>query len=86
MKLVLLIFRTWVDRHFLPCWMQNRTPDAQHPYRRRFTRQHQLKRNIVKGIWIGAALLILLNPDLHVLLAVTLPTTLLSFAILDETR
>ncbi|WP_281646511.1 hypothetical protein [Parendozoicomonas sp. Alg238-R29] len=86
MKVVWLMLRVWLDHHLLPVWMHDRSPEGRHPYRRQFTRRYQLKRGIVKGIWICAGLLVLINPVLHILLAIALPTTLLSFAILDETR
>ncbi|MTI14216.1 hypothetical protein [Sansalvadorimonas verongulae] len=86
MDIIWLMVRVWLDLYLLPSWMHDRTPEAKHPYRRMFTRRHQLKRRIVKSVWIGAALLILINPMLHILLVISLPAALLSFAILDETH
>ena len=84
MHVLWLMFRLWLHRLFLPDWAQNHTPDANHPYRRLFTRRHKVKRNLVKNIWIGAGLVMLINPVLHILLAIVLSVTFLSFAILDE--
>lgn len=86
MDILWLMLRVWLDLYLFPNWMHDRNPESQHPYRRMFTRKHQLKRRIVKSVWIGAGLLVLMNPMLHILLAIALPATLLSFAILDETR
>ncbi|MGI9274627.1 MAG: hypothetical protein ACR2PT_07240 [Endozoicomonas sp.] len=69
----------------MPDWMQDQTPDSQHFYRRTFTRSYKAKKGLVRNLWIGAGLLVLLNPVLPVLLLVALPTTFLSFLILDET-
>ncbi|MGB1271572.1 MAG: hypothetical protein ACPG5T_05830 [Endozoicomonas sp.] len=59
--------------------------DAIHPERPRRSRKHQIKRSWVKSIWIAAGLLMLLNPVLPITLIIALPTTFLSFMILDET-
>lgn len=61
------------------------TADAIHPERHRLSRKHQIKRSWVKSIWIAAGLLMLLNPVLPIALIIALPTTFLSFVILDET-
>lgn len=69
----------------LPDWMQDTTPDPHHFYRRTFTKKHQAKKNLVRNVWIAAGLLMLVNPVMHIALLIALPTTLLSFVILDET-
>ncbi|MFK0573941.1 hypothetical protein [Endozoicomonas sp.] len=48
------------------------------------SRKDRTKRGWVKTIWLVAGLLILLNPTLPVILIIALPTTFLSFMILDE--
>ena len=85
MDIIKLMILVWLDLYLFPHWMHDRTPDPLHPYRRLFTRKHQRKRNLVKSVWIGAGLLILVHPVLHIMLLIALPATLLSFAILDET-
>ncbi|MCL6271214.1 hypothetical protein M3P05_14910 [Sansalvadorimonas sp. 2012CJ34-2] len=86
MHMFWVMIRLWINHHFLPHWMQDKEPDERHPYRRLFTDSHQRKRKIVKRIWMGAGLIVLSSPMLHILLIVALPATFLSFAILDETR
>lgn len=63
----------------------NKLPDPEHYSRRRLTQQYKTKKSLVRNIWITACLLMLFNPVLPVVLIIALPTTLLSFMILDET-
>ena len=60
-------------------------PDPNHHSRRRLTRQYKAKKAIVRNVWIAACSLMLVNPVLPMLLVIALPTTFLSFMILDET-
>lgn len=53
---------------------------------RRATTRHYLLRQRCKNIWILAGIAMMLNPAPSVLLVMTLLSSLLSFAILDETR
>jgi hypothetical protein len=59
-------------------------PDEDHPHRRRFTPGYRRKRGIVKNVWIGSALVMILQPP-AIVVAMVLGTTFLSFVILDET-
>ena len=68
-----------------PRWMQDRTPDETHFYRRCFTRRYREKKRIVRDVWLGSACAMLLNPVLPFILALGLATTFLAFVILDET-
>ncbi|AMO54787.1 hypothetical protein [Endozoicomonas montiporae] len=63
----------------------NELPDPGHFSRRRLTRQYKAKKALVRNVWIAACSLMLINPVLPVALIIALPTTLLSFMILDET-
>ena len=63
----------------------NQLPDPEHYSRRRMTRQYKAKKAMVRNVWIAACSLMLINPVLPVALIIALPTTLLSFIILDET-
>lgn len=63
----------------------NQLPDPEHFSRRRLTRQYKAKKALVRNVWIAAGALMLINPVLPVALIIALPTTLLSFMILDET-
>ncbi len=58
---------------------------ARHPHWRRTTAVYRRKRRIVRDVWIGSGLAMLLLP-LKALVPLLLFTTFLSFAILDETR
>lgn len=81
LTLLLTIFKIRFPNSFTT----NRQPDFSHPSRRRFTAQYHAKRSVVRNVWIAAGLLMLINPILPVIMIIALPTTLLSFMILDET-
>ena len=68
----------------LPNWMQDKRPDAQHFYRRKFTSQYRAKRKQVKSLWIGSGLLALLFPLPAAWVTLFLFTTFLSFSLMDE--
>ncbi|WP_153764251.1 hypothetical protein [Endozoicomonas sp. OPT23] len=70
----------------LPGWLQNGTPDPDHPHQRRFTKRYRFKRKQLKPLWIIACLLMLINPAVHLIMLIALPMSLLSFIILDETE
>lgn len=59
--------------------------DDTHPHYRRFTVQYKKKRSMVKNFWIGAGLITLAFPLLHIAFILALLTTLISFCLLDET-
>jgi len=59
--------------------------DESHPHYRRFSARYKRKQSLVKNFWIGAGLITLAFPLLHVAFVLTLSTTLLSFCLLDET-
>ncbi|MCL6414932.1 hypothetical protein MIB92_04665 [Aestuariirhabdus sp. Z084] len=82
MQILLLMLRMAL----LPQWMLQQEPDAAHFYRRTFTPRYRAKRRIVRTLWLLATLLILSNPVLPFIIMIGLPTTLLGFAILDETQ
>ncbi|WP_062263946.1 hypothetical protein [Endozoicomonas arenosclerae] len=85
MRYLIALISTMLKIKWQPDWMQDKTPDARHFYRRTFTASYRAKRSIVKNIWIAAGLLMLINPVIHIALLIALPVTLLSFVILDET-
>jgi hypothetical protein len=76
----------WLQRVLLPHWAGDRSPDADHPHRRRFTARYRRKKCIVKNVWICSGLLMLWQATPAVILTLGLGTTFLSFLILDETR
>ena len=55
-----------------------------HPHWRRFTPKYRKKKAIVKDVWIGSGLVIIVSP-LGLQLILLLVTTLVAFMILDET-
>jgi len=75
----------WLQRHVLPQWTQDESPDREHPHKRRFTPAYLRKKGIVKNLWIGSGLLMILLATPALMLALTMGTTFLSFVILDET-
>ena len=75
----------WIYRYLMPEWADDRSPDAAHPHRRRFTLAYRRKRGIVKNIWICCGLVMLSTASPALIVALSLGTTFLSFLILDET-
>lgn len=54
------------------------------PHARITSRKERIKRSWVRAIWLVAGTLMLFNPALPVIMIIALPTTFLSFMILDE--
>lgn len=77
--------KEWLHRLVLPHWTRDRSPDCNHPSKRRFTPIYQRKQGIVKNVWIASGLVMILVATPAMVLAITLGTTFLSFVILDET-
>jgi len=75
----------WLRRQILPEWTRDESPDRRHPHKRRFTRGYVRKKEIVKNLWIGSGLLMILLATPALMLAIAMGTTFLSFVILDET-
>jgi len=69
-----------------PGWMQDRTPDEKHFYRRFFTKKHRAKRSKAKLLWIGMLSLMLLFPYPPLIVTMFLFTTFLTFSLMDETN
>lgn len=59
--------------------------DTNHPHWRRYTARYRRKQGIVKNLWIGSGLAMLVIGSLPTTFALALGTTFLSFVILDET-
>ncbi|WP_295802398.1 hypothetical protein [uncultured Microbulbifer sp.] len=72
-------------RSFLPRESEIVVPNEEDDHLRRYSRRYQVKKGWVKNLWIGSSLLMICFPLLPFVLAVGLFTSLLSFAILDET-
>ncbi len=72
-------------RSILPAWWGRAEADPNHPHRRRYTRRYRRKLGLVKSLWIGSGLLMLLCNSLALVFGLALATTFLSFCVLDET-
>lgn len=73
-----------IGHRLLPAHLADRRPDPLSPHRRRFTPEYLRKRQRVKQLWMGAGLLVLLQPTITTLLIVGITTTFVAFTILDE--
>jgi len=71
---------------WLPDWMQNRQPEKEHFYRRKFTASYRAKKQRVAYLWIGSGLLMLLIPLPSFIITTSLLATFISFSLLDETQ
>ena len=77
--------KSWVCELILPHWLKDRSPDPDHPHRRRFTCLYRRKKGVVRSLWIGSGLLMIVVATPALILTMVLATTFLSFVILDET-
>lgn len=77
--------RNWLTQALMPDWLNDTSPDRNHPHRRRFTATYRRKRGIVKNIWIGSGLVMAVQATPAVIISLLIGTTFLSFVILDET-
>lgn len=75
----------WLHRLLLPTWAWDRSPDSNHPHKRRFTPVYRRKKGIVKNLWIASGLVMIVLATPAMALAIAMGTTFLSFVILDET-
>lgn len=73
------------------CWnvlktelMPSARPDPSHGSHRRLCKSYRRRRQQVKGFWIIAGLVVMIEPVLPVAVFVSLFTTFLSFMYLDE--
>jgi hypothetical protein len=72
-------------KQFLPQAVHDCSPDANHPHRRRFTKGYHRRMSRVKNLWLVTLSSWLFIPLPPFWVASGLFTTLLSFAVLDET-
>lgn len=84
-RMLLRFYCTLLVRSFLPRESEIVLPNEDDDHLRRYSKRYQVKRGWVKNLWIGSTLLMICFPLLPFILAVGLLTSLLSFAILDET-
>lgn len=76
----------FLRRHLLPIQADDNLPDHTHPHRRRYTAAYRRKLSICKNIWIVSGLIMIAQATPAGILGLGLVTTILSFAILDETQ
>ena len=69
-----------------PAWMQDRTPDETHFYRRFFTAKYQAKKEKIKWLWIATCTVLLCFPYMPLRLTQALFSTFLTFSFLDESN
>ena len=70
--------------YLLPHWAQCDEPDAEHFFRRGYTRCYQVKKKAIYYIWLVALGAMLFNPSLSVVIPLGLLATCIAFMILDE--
>ena len=75
----------WLYQHLMPDWVNDCSPDHEHPHRRRFTPAYRRKQGIVKNVWIGSGIVMIVTGSTALILGLGLGTVFLSFMILDET-
>lgn len=68
----------------LSTWLRAGRGDLQVAHQRRLSAAYKQRSKRTKTIWLIAAILMLVNPELPFIVIVGLVSTLLSFAILDE--
>lgn len=83
--MLLRFYCTLLVRTFAPREGEIALPNEEDVHLRRYSRRYRVKRGWVKNLWIGSSVLMLCFPLLPFILAVSLFTSFLSFAILDET-
>ena len=79
-------FQEWLRAIHPPHWVEDRSPDAEHPHRRRFTLAYRRKKRIVKNVWIASGLVMIVRPPRLSLPGCCWAPRSFSFVILDETR
>ena len=68
----------------LPAWLRAGRPDLEAAHQRRRSPAYRRRVKRVKTLWLITTLLMLVNPEVSFVLVTGLITSLLSFAILDE--
>ncbi len=59
---------------------------SKHHHYRRYTKEYEKKKDIVRQLWVVAGLLTLMFPILPFMAVILISTTFLSFVFLDETE
>ena len=76
--------RNSLIQHILPLWTKNHKPDANHFFRRGYTREYAIKKKAIYYLWIVILGAMLVNPTMSVVITLGLLATFGSFMILDE--
>lgn len=71
-------------RFFTLPWMKDKTPDAQHFYRRGFTPRYIARKKKIRDLWIGGGVIVLSYPVPAVFTIIGLLCCFITFAFLDE--
>ncbi len=83
MRYFLVLFRL-ILRTYCAVWLQKIIGLTSNANARQLSRKERIKRGWVKTIWLVAGVFMLLNPVPPIVMIIALPTTFLSFMILDE--
>ena len=71
-------------RAYCSDWLQKIFSSPSNTNAARLPKKERIKRDWVKAIWLVAGILMLSNPVPPIVMIIALPTTFLSFMILDE--
>ncbi|WP_163372954.1 hypothetical protein [Endozoicomonas acroporae] len=82
----LLVLITAILQIFFSTLLNQLASKLLRPRGRIISKKERIKRSWVRTIWLVAGTLMLFNPALPVIMIIALPTTFLSFMILDEMR
>ncbi|WP_257265751.1 hypothetical protein [Endozoicomonas sp. ONNA2] len=82
----LLVLITAIAQIFFSTLVNQLLGKLVQPHGRIISRKERIKRSWVRTIWLVAGTLMLFNPVPPVIMIIALPTTFLSFMILDEMR
>ncbi|WP_163835862.1 hypothetical protein [Spartinivicinus ruber] len=78
-----LIWQQLLEK-LLPIWMQDKSPDPKHFYRRLFTQKYLQKKQRLKYYWLSLAIFLSQINSLALIIGILLMATFITFAILDE--
>lgn len=77
--------RFWTALRSVPAWCRAGRADLHLSHLRRLSPAYRAKQQIVKQVWMGAGMVMLIHPVLPMVTIISLFTTFVAFAILDET-
>lgn len=74
----------WLRSKLLPTWMQDKTPDSTHFYRRLFTNSYLYKKQQLIKYWLVFVLFLTQISSPPAVIGLLLIATFLTFAVLDD--